>query len=163
MRAVALIALASAAPLCAAYEVNGVALGASESAVKKAFPSAHCQPLEWRSEAADRRCDDAKIAYAAVRARVTLYLRRNAVQAFTVRFDTRDRDRVAAHFRSRWGAPAGEVTETVGRKEKRTKQVQKLRWDRGNDHALLTAQLDRKRATLEVWRGNFIDEIYRVR
>ena len=105
MRAWLFAILAGAAPLCAAYDVNGVALGANESAIKKAFPSAYCKPLEYRSDAADRRCDDAKIAYAGVRARVVLYLRRDAVQGFTVRFDTKDREKVAAYFRSRWGAP----------------------------------------------------------
>jgi len=161
-------ALACAAPVCAAYEMNGVALGANEAAVKKAFPSAYCRPLEWRSEAADRQCDDAKIRFAGLRARVTLYLRRDAVEAFTVRFDVKEREKVGAYLRSRWGAPAAETTESVPRKdrdnrEKPPKQVYKARWDKGNDHALLTAQQDRKRAMLEVWRGNFADEIYRVR
>ncbi len=158
-------ALALAAPVCGAYEVNGVALGATESAVKKAFPSAYCKPLEWRSDAADRQCDDAKITYAGVRARVAFYLRRDAVQAFTIRFGINERSRVAAHFRSKWGAPTSEATQAIPRKGKdpEPKQIYTARWDRGNDHALLTAQLDRKRGMLEVWRGNFRDEIYRVR
>ena len=163
MRAWLLAALACAAPLCAAYEVNGVALGASEAAIRKAFPSAYCKPLEWYSDAADRSCDDAKIAFAGVNARITLYLRRDAMQAFTVRFDIRDREKIAAYFRSRWGTPTGETTESIRRKDKDPKKVYKARWDKGNDHALLTAQLDRKRSMLEVWRGNFLDEIYRVR
>lgn len=163
MRVLLLAALVLAAPVCGAYEVNGVTLGASEGAVKKAFPSAYCKPLEWQSQAADRRCDDAKIAFAGLRARVTLYLRRDVVQAFTVRFDVREREKIAAYFRSRWGPPTGESTESLGRKDKEPKKLYKVRWDKGNDHALLTAQLDRKRATLEVWRGNFLDEIYRVR
>jgi hypothetical protein len=165
MRGWLFAALAFAAPLCAAYEVNGVALGSNEVAIKKAFPSAYCRPLEWRSDAADRRCDDARIAFAGVRARVTVYLRGDAVQAFTVRFDTHNRDKIVAHFRSRWGAATREITEPIPRKDKdkKPKQVTKVRWDKGNDHALLTAQEDRKRAMLEVWRGNFADEIYRVR
>lgn len=163
MRGLALALLVSAAPLCSAYEVNGVTLGVNEKAVKKAFPSAYCKPLEWRSDAADRQCDDAKITYAGIRARVTFYLQRDAVQAFTVRFGVNERDRVANHFRSRWGAPTSETTQSISRKEKDPKQVTRVRWDRGNDHALLTAHLDRKRAMLEVWRGNFLDEIYRVR
>lgn len=162
-RIVLLAALACVAPLCAAYEVNGITLGVNEMAVKKAFPSAHCKPLEWRSEAAERQCDDAKITYAGIRARVTFYLHRDTVQAFTVRFGVNERERVANHFRSRWGAPASEITQSINRKDGDPRQVWKLRWNRGSDHALLTAKLDRKRATLEVWRGNFIDEIYRVR
>ncbi|MGH8675851.1 MAG: hypothetical protein ACREVG_16275, partial [Burkholderiales bacterium] len=86
-----------------------------------------------------------------------------AVQAFTVRFDTRDRDKVAAFVRSRWGAPSASATETISRKDKVDRKIYKVRWDNGNEHALLTAQLDRKRATLEAWRGNFAEEIYRVR
>jgi hypothetical protein len=163
MRVLVLAALALAAPVVGAYEIEGVALGASETAVRKAFPSAYCKPLEWRSQAADRQCDDAKITYAGVGARVTFYLRRDAVQAFTVRFGRNDRERVVAHFRSRWGAPAREATESVSRKEGGPRQVYKARWDKGSDHALLTARVDRRRAMLEVWRGDFYDEIYRVR
>ncbi|HEX5611888.1 MAG TPA: hypothetical protein VFX67_04495 [Burkholderiales bacterium] len=162
-RSLLLALLVSAAPLCSAYEVNGVTLGVNEKAVKKAFPSAYCKPLEWRSDAADRQCDDAKITYAGIRARVTFYLQRDAVQAFTVRFGINERERIADHFRSRWGAPTSETTQSISRKERDPKQVTRVRWDRGNDHALLTAYLDRKRGMLEVWRGNFIDEIYRVR
>jgi hypothetical protein len=158
-------ALALIAPVCGAYEVGGIALGSNEAAIKKAFPSAYCKPLEWRSDVADRRCDDAKITYAGIRARVTFYLLHDAVQAFTVRFSVNERDRVAAHFRSRWGAPSSEATQAILRKEKQKepRKVYNVRWDKGNDHALLIAQLERKRATLEVWRGNFRDEIYRVR
>ena len=47
-----------------AYDANGAALGASEAEVMKRFPSARCQALEWKSKAADRRCDDAKMAFA---------------------------------------------------------------------------------------------------
>src|SRR5262245_52138439 len=75
----------------AAFEVNGVALGGSEQDILKRFPSAHCKALEWKSKAADRRCDDAKIVFAGgIQARVTFYLSRNAIQAFDVRFDTRE-------------------------------------------------------------------------
>lgn len=164
-RGIVATALALIAPACVAYEVNGVALGGTEAAVKKAFPSVYCKPLEWRSDAADRQCDDAKITYAGIRARVTFYLRRDAVQAFTVRFGVNERDRVAAYFRSRWGTPASEATQSIRRKEKEQepRKVYQARWDKGGDHALLAAQLDRKRATLEVWRGNFREEIYRVR
>ncbi|HEV7477995.1 MAG TPA: hypothetical protein VGO02_09700, partial [Burkholderiales bacterium] len=58
-----LLALA-ASPAFAAYDANGVALGGSEDDVKRKFPSVRCQPLEWKSKAADRRCDDAKIVFA---------------------------------------------------------------------------------------------------
>lgn len=38
-----------------------------------------------------------------------------------------------------------------------------MRWEKGADRAVLTAQLDRKRANIEISRGRFPDEIYRVK
>ena len=38
-----------------------------------------------------------------------------------------------------------------------------MRWEKGADQAVLTAQLEKKRGGLDVWRGNFADEIYRVK
>ncbi|MGH8673955.1 MAG: hypothetical protein ACREVG_06570 [Burkholderiales bacterium] len=163
MRALALSVLMLAAPAALGYELNGVPLRGREDQVKKAFPSAYCKPLEWKSGVADRRCDDAKIAFGGVQAKLTVYLRADSIQAFSVRFDTKDRAKVAAHFKLRWGAPAGEVTETISRKGKEDRRIYKVRWEKGNEHALLTAQFDRKRALLEAWLGNFVDEIYKVR
>jgi len=168
MRALAILALALAAPAACAYDLNGVAIGGDEAAVKKAFPSAYCKPLEWVSTASDRRCDDAKISVAGVPARVTVYLKAGAIEALSVRFDTRDRERVVAHLKARWGAPSGEKNETVARKgkdgkDKEDRKVYKLNWEKGAERALLTAQSDRKRMALDIWRGNFIDEIYKVR
>jgi len=164
MRTLALVALLLAAPAAfAVFEMNGVPLGGDEAQVKKAFPSARCKPLEWTSPAADRRCDDAKIAFAGVPARLTVYLKDGSIQSISVRFATADRDKVVAHAKSRWGAPSGEANETIARKGKDDKRLYKLRWDKGNEHAMLVAQADRKRASLEAWRGNFVDEIYRVR
>jgi hypothetical protein len=157
---VVLLVFASAA---SAFETNGVALGGREADVKKSFPSAHCQPLQWKSSAADRRCDDSRIALGGVKARITVYLRADAIQAFDVSFDSAERERIAKHLKGRWGAPMAEATETISRKDKGDRLVYKARWEKGQDHALLTAQLDRKRASLEVWRGNFAEEIYRVR
>ena len=37
-----------------------------------------------------------------------------------------------------------------------------MRWEKGADRAMLVAQLEKKRANLEVSRGNFPVEIYRV-
>jgi len=168
MKRLALLVLLIAARGAFAYDLNGMPIGGDEQAVKKAFPSAYCKPLEWSSTVADRRCDDAKIALAGVPARITVYLKSGAIQAFSVRFDNKDRDRVIAHLKSRWGPPSGEATETIARKGKDGKgkddrKVHKVNWEKGNERALLTAQSDRKRGALEVWRGNFIDEIYKVR
>src|SRR3954464_12476127 len=95
----------------AAYDANGVALGASEDDIKKRFPSAYCKPLEWVSRAADRRCDDAKISFGGAEGRITFYLRKGAVQAFDVRFDTKDLDRVTKLLKTRYGNPVSEVKE----------------------------------------------------
>jgi hypothetical protein len=162
MAAAAAATLLLAAP-AQAFDAAGVALGGDELAVKKAFPSAHCKPLEWKSDAADRRCDDGRIAFAGVSARITVYLKSGAVRAYDVRFDTRDLERVKAHLRARLGAPFAETTETLTRGGKDERKVFKMRWENGADHALLSAQLERKRAGLEVWRGKFAEEIYQVK
>jgi len=163
MRPLALLALLIAAHAAFAYDLNGVPIGGDEQAVKKAFPSAYCKPLEWSSTVADRRCDDAKISVGGVPGRVTVYLKAGAVQAVSARFDINDRDRVISYLKSRWGPPAGEKTETIARKGKDDRKVHKVNWEKGNERALLTAQSDRKRGSIDVWRGNFIDEIYKVR
>ena len=38
-----------------------------------------------------------------------------------------------------------------------------MRWDKGGEHVVLTAQEKSKRGVLEVWRGKFDTEVYRVR
>ena len=155
--------LASATPVLAAYDANGVALGASENDIKKRFPSAYCKALEWQSKAADRRCDDAKISFFGAEGRITFYLRRDTVRAFDVRFQTKDLERVMSQLRQRYGAPASEVKDPIGAKDKPVRDLYKVLWESGGDHAVLTAQLDKRIASLVVSRGNFDDEIYRVR
>ena len=155
--------LLAAAPAGAAYDANGVALGASENDIKKRFPSAHCKALEWASRAADRRCDDAKISFGGVEGRITFYIRKDAVQAFDVRFDTKDLERVLAQLRSRYGKAVSEVKDTISAEGKAPREIYKALWENGADRAVLTAQLDKSRSTLLVSRGNFDDEIYRVR
>jgi hypothetical protein len=150
-------------PSALAYDANGVALGASESEVTDVFPGVHCQPLEWKSSAADRRCDDARIEFAGVRARITFYLKDGSVQAFSVRFNPDDRERVVRYLKSRYGEPKSERTDTFGREGKPDRQVYKVRWEAGRDKALLSVQLSRRHAQLEVSRGNFEQEIYKVR
>lgn len=162
MRTVLLLLLLAAAPAFA-YDVNGVALGGRELEVRKAFPSVHCKALEWKSDAADRRCDDARVSLDGVVARITVFLKAGAVQAMDLRFDTRDLERVKATLRTRWGAPLAEQTETISRKDREDRKLFKMRWEKGADRAILTAQLEKQRATLEVSRGTFPEEIYRVR
>ncbi len=146
-----------------AYDLNGVKLGGREADVKKAFASAHCKPLEWKSNAADRRCDDARISLGGIEARITVFLKADAIEGMDLRFATKDLERVKGHLRASWGAPLAETTETIARKDKPERKVFKMRWEKGAERIILTAQLDKKRAGIEFWRGNFADEIYRVR
>ena len=145
----------------AAYDANGVPLGASEKDVKKAFPMAYCKPLEWTSPAADRRCDDARASFGGVAVRITFYLRKDAVQAFDLRFETRDIEQVTALLKKRYGTPATEVRDTFTSKS--GKETYKAVWETGKDRAALVSTVDRKRSQLTVTRGNFDEEIYRVR
>lgn len=148
----------------AAYDLNGVALGAGEKDVKKAFPAAYCKPLEWKSDASDRRCDDAKASFGGVESKITIYLKKGIVQAFDVRFDTKELDKVGAYLKKRYGPPASEAKDVLeGKGGKGSKGVYKALWESGRDRASLVAQLDKKRAQLTVSRGNWEEEIYRVR
>jgi len=151
-----------------AYDVNGVKLGGKELDVKKAFPSVHCKELEWRTDAADRRCDDARIPLGGsggVEARVTFYLKAGVIRGYDLRFDIRDLDRVKSLLKARWGAPLAEATETIGarNKDQKDRHVYKMRWESGPDRAILSAQLEKKRGNIEVARGNFFDEVYRIK
>lgn len=147
----------------AGYDANGVVLGAGEKAIRKQFPSAHCKPLEWASSAADRRCDDARVPFGGVEVRITFYLKKDAVEAFDLRFETRETERVAAFLKTRYGAPAAEARETIERKGKPPREIYKLRWENGRERAVLTSQKEKRRSSLTVSRGDFEEEIYRVR
>lgn len=144
------------------FDANGVALGASEAAVQQQFPAARCKPLEWNTDAADRRCDDAKIQFGGAQARISFYLRGGTVQAFDVRFDASQLERVLEYLKQQYGAPGSEVREVIERRNDK-RELRRVRWDRGAEHALLTSQLKRRRVDLNVWRGNFDVEIYRIK
>ena len=163
MKRLAALALILLPVVARAFDVNGVALGGREADVKQAYPSAFCRALEWQSAAADRRCDDGKTSFGGVAARVTFYLKADAIQAFDLRFDASQRDKVAALLKSRWGKPVSEATETFSRRDGNERRTYKLRWAKDKDHALLSVPLGQKRATLSASRGNFDEEIYRVR
>ena len=147
----------------AAFDANGVKLGDNEVAIKKAFPGIHCKPLEWKSDAADRRCDDAKVPFGGVEARITFYLKSNAVRAFDVRFDVAHVSPVAEFLKRRYGAPVSEAREKIVRKGKEEREIFKVLWETGADKAILSSLSTGKRASLSVSRGNFDDEIYRVK
>lgn len=146
-----------------AFDANGVKLGDNELAVKKVFPGIHCKALEWKSDAADRRCDDAKIPFGGVEARVTFYLKADSVRAFDVRFDTNVLEPVADYLKRRYGKPLSESRDKIVRKGKEERVVFKILWEAGPDKAMLSSLSTGKRASLSVSRGNFEDEIYRVK
>ena len=150
--ALASLLLFLASAVHAAYDVNGVPLGASEKEIKQKFPYAHCRALEWPSRAADRRCDDSRIIFAGVDASVTFYLRKNAVEGFDVRFDHRDIKGIVAYLRPRYGAPVLEGPGPVT-----------AQWKNRAERATITSEKGRRRASLLVSRGTFEDEIYKVR
>lgn len=145
------------------FGANSVGLGASEADVKKRYPAAHCKPLEWKTEAAERRCDDSKVVVAGVESRITYYLKANAIVAFDVRFDTKDLARFVDGLKGAYGPPKSETRDILSRKGKEDREVYKVLWENGRDRAVLTALQEKKRAQLEVSRGNFADEVYRVR
>jgi hypothetical protein len=162
MRVLLLAAALLIAPAAhAVFDANGVALGASEAEVKRKFPSANCKKLEWESRAADRRCDDSRVSFGGVEARITFYLRRDKVEAFDVRFDSRELERFVGVVKQRYGKPASEQTDTLG--DKKPRQVYKALWEGKGERGALVAQLDKRRGSLLVSRGNFEEEIYKVR
>jgi hypothetical protein len=147
----------------ATYDASGVPLGGSERDVKMRFPSAHCRPLEWSSTAADRRCDDARISFDGVTGRITFYLKKDAIQAFDLRFDTRDLKRVVAVLKKSYGDPLTETQDKIEREGDGIRVVYKALWESGRDRALLVAPMQKRRSRLTASRGNFEEEIYRIR
>ena len=146
-----------------AYDLAGISLGGKEIDVKKAMPATNCKALEWKSDAADRRCDDARVPVAGIESRITVFLKAGVIQAYDARFDIKELERMKAHLKARWGAPLAEATDVISKRDTKDRMVFKMRWEKGDERAVLTAQLERKRATLEVSRGNFPVEIYRIR
>ena len=154
--------LLPAMPAAAAYDVREIKLGASEKDVKRALPSAHCKALEWQSRAAERRCDDSRVAFGGVEVQLTFYLKKDAVEAFDVRFDTKELERLVKYLKTRYGKPTTETTDTFSRKDKATRKVYKILWEDAGERAVLTAQLEKRRASMIVYRGAFEEEIYRI-
>jgi hypothetical protein len=163
LRVVAAALMLAPAMALAAFDANGVKLGDNELAIKKAFPGIHCKALEWKSDAADRRCDDAKVPFGGVEARITFYLKSDSVKAFDVRFDSGHVNPVAEFVKRRYGAPVSEARDKIVRKGKEEREIFKILWEQGADKAILSSLSTGKRASLSVSRGNFDDEIYRVK
>jgi hypothetical protein len=152
-----------AAPALAALDVKEIALGAKEQDIKRVFPSAHCRALQWESKAADRRCDDSRVAFGGVEVQVTFYLKKDVLEAFDVRFDMKELERFVAFLKSRYGTPVTEAKDTYRRKEGSERHVYKVLWEDGEQRAVLSAQLEKRRASMLVSRGKFDEEIYLVR
>jgi hypothetical protein len=148
LSALLLIAL----PAVAAYDVNELKLGTSEQEVLKRFPGAHCRPLEWPTNAADRRCDDSRIKVANLEASVTFYLRKDSVEGFDLRFEKAVLPAMSKHFLERYGKPVIADKEDIV-----------YEWKAGDERARLTSEKGRRRSSLLVWRGNFETEIYKVK
>jgi hypothetical protein len=155
LRLEAFLFLAAAAGAAhAGFDANGVRLGAPEKVVKQRFPNAHCQPLQWETRAAERRCDDSRAVLAGMECSVTFYLKGDAVEAFDVRVNTRDVERLTKLAAERYGSPP---------EEKRTEKVLTRQWRDESERALLSMPEGQRRASLLVWRGTFYDEIYKIR
>jgi hypothetical protein len=86
-----------------------------------------------------------------------------AFAALDVRFDTKDLERFVAFLKTRYGAPRSEQKDAYPRGKSEKRQVYKALWENGKDRAVLTAQLEKRRASMLVSRGDFDEEIYRVR
>jgi hypothetical protein len=159
-----------AAPALSVYDIRDLQLGAKEVDVRRALPSAHCKALEWKSKAADRRCDDSRVVFGGVEVRVTFYLKKDALEAFDVRFDTRELERFVAFLKSRYGKPEAESRDEYpvgspskdGKGERATRKVYKALWEKNGERAALTAQMEKRTASMLVSRGSFDEEIYRV-
>jgi hypothetical protein len=136
----------------AAYDANEVTLGASEQQIKQHFPHVNCRPLEWPSLAAQRRCDDSRVAFGGIDASITFYLKGDALEGFDVRVDKREFDRMTQYLSKRYGKPVEASADPA-----------RVEWKNRGERALLSAEQGRPRASLLVWRGAFLDEIYKVR
>lgn len=161
MARAALILLLAATPAWG-FDANGVALGASEAEIIRTFPRARCKAMDWKTDAADRRCDEAPVRFGGAEARVTFFLKADAVQAFDVRLEEKDLRAVLEHLRQRYGKPDAEGQE-VFRRRGDARAVYKVRWEKGRDRAVLSSIAGRRRVDLNVWRGDFDTGIYRFK
>ena len=151
---VALLLLLLGAPAAAAFDVNEITLGASETDIRAKFREANCRELEWPSRAADRRCDDSRVKVGGIDASITFYLKQGAVEGYDVRFDRGQFERMSKFLVGRYGKPAAEKTSGLG---------STVEWKNRGERARLSAEQGRRRASLLVWRGAFEDELYKVR
>ena len=146
------VLLVVALPALAALDVNELKLGASEKEVKQRFPGVHCRPLEWPTNAADRRCDDSRVKVSNLEASITFYLRQDSVEGFDLRFEKAVLPAMGKHFLDRYGKPVVADRDDIV-----------YEWKVDGERARLTSEKGRRRASLFVWRGTFEDEIYKIK
>ena len=87
----------------------------------------------------------------------------DSIKGFDVRFDSGHVKPVAEFLKRRYGAPLSESQDKIVRKGKEEREIFKVLWEGGGDKAMLSSLSTGKRAQLTVSRGNFDDEIYRVK
>ena len=78
-------------------------------------------------------------------------------------FQVDDLERVTAVLKKRYGAPLSETKEAIQREGKPGAEIYKALWETGKDRAVLVVPLEKKRGQLTVSRGDWEDEIYKVR
>jgi hypothetical protein len=70
---------------------------------------------------------------------------------------------VTALLKKRYGEPQSETKEAFEREGKAGTQTYKALWETGKDRAVLVVPLEKKRGQLTVSRGDWEEEIYKVR
>jgi len=101
----------------------------------------------------ERRCDDSKVVFGGAEVRITFYLKKDAVQAFDVRFEPKDTDRIAAFAKSRYGAPLAETRDNIETPGKPPARSTSCGGKRATSAPVLVAQPDKRRGTLSVSRA----------
>jgi hypothetical protein len=66
-----------------------------------------------------------------------------------------------AYLKNRYGAPASEKREKL--EKRRESDLYRLHWQKDGERAVLTAQTDKRRGFFTVSRGDFEEQIYRLR
>ena len=78
-----------------------------------------------------------------------------------MRFDTKELDPVR-RLPQEAIRRAGERAARHASADKKPREVYKVLWEGKGERAVLVAQLDKRRASMLVYRGDFEEEIYRV-
>ena len=92
------------------------------------------------------------MVFGGVEVSVTFYLRKDVVEAFDVRFDTKDLERFVGFLKTRYGEPGRDrdSKDDLGQGQEPGREVYKMRWEKAGERAVLAAQLEKRRASLSV-------------